>query len=127
MKNTILILVLCLFIGSCKDSLTVNEEVDTITASIEQEDEISLFDFVSQVRLIPLETTDSSLVAHITKIITSKDKIFIYDRIQNQIFIFNREGQFISKINRYVYFRFSHKSFQRMPGDTRSLGKTACF
>ena len=38
MKNTILILVLCLFIGSCKDSLTVNEEVDTITASIEQED-----------------------------------------------------------------------------------------
>ena len=34
MKNTILILVLCLFIGSCKDSLTVNEEVDTITASI---------------------------------------------------------------------------------------------
>ena len=100
MKNTILILVLCLFIGSCKDSLTVNEEVDTITASIEQEDEISLFDFVSQVRLIPLETTDSSLVAHITKIITSKDKIFIYDRIQNQIFIFNREGQFISKINR---------------------------
>ena len=36
MKNTILILVLCLFIGSCKDSLTVNEEVDTITASIEQ-------------------------------------------------------------------------------------------
>ena len=53
MKNTILILVLCLFIGSCKDSLTVNEEVDTITASIEQEDEISLFDFVSQVRLIP--------------------------------------------------------------------------
>ena len=48
MKNTILILVLCLFIGSCKDSLTVNEEVDTITASIEQEDEISLFDFVSQ-------------------------------------------------------------------------------
>ena len=62
MKNTILILVLCLFIGSCKDSLTVNEEVDTITASIEQEDEISLFDFVSQVRLIPLETTDSSLL-----------------------------------------------------------------
>ena len=48
MKNTILILVLCLFIGSCKDSLTVNEEVDTITASIEQEDEISLFDFVSR-------------------------------------------------------------------------------
>ena len=76
MKNTILILVLCLFIGSCKDSLTVNEEVDTITASIEQEDEISLFDFVSQVRLIPLETTDSSLVAHITKIITSKDRDF---------------------------------------------------
>ena len=90
MKNTILILVLCLFIGSCKDSLTVNEEVDTITASIEQEDEISLFDFVSQVRLIPLETTDSSLVAHITKIITSKDKIFIYDRIQNQ-FSFSTE------------------------------------
>lgn len=106
MKNTILILVLCLFIGSCKDSLTVNEEVDTITASIEQEDEISLFDFVSQVRLIPLETTDSSLVAHITKIITSKDKIFIYDRIQNQIFIFNREGQFISKINTWREDKF---------------------
>lgn len=99
MKDIIFILALYLFIGSCKDSPTVNENIYTITASIEQEEDISLFDFVSKVRLIPLETTDSSLVAHITKIITSKDKIFIYDRIQNQIFIFNQEGQFISKIN----------------------------
>ena len=89
MKNTILILVLCLFIGSCKDSLTVNEEVDTITASIEQEDEISLFDFVSQVRLIPLETTDSSLLPLKTRFLftivsrikfsfsTEKDSLFL--------------------------------------------------
>lgn len=99
MKNIIFILVLYLLSNSCKDSTTVNEDVYTITASIEQEEDISLFDFVSKVRLIPLETTDSSLVAHVTKIITSKDKIFIYDRIQNQVFIFNREGQFFSKIN----------------------------
>lgn len=95
MKNTILILVLCLFIGSCKDSLTVNEEVDTITASIEQEDEISLFDFVSQVRLF-LGNDRFSLVAHITKIITSKDKILFTIVSRIQIFIFNRR--------RTVYF-----------------------
>ena len=90
MKNTILILVLCLFIGSCKDSLTVNEEVDTITASIEQEDEISLFDFVSQVRLIPLETTDSSLVAHILKLLPLKTR-FLFTIVSRIKFSFSTE------------------------------------
>lgn len=99
MKIIIFSLWICFFVISCKNNYNGNHDVYTITASIDQQNEISLFDIVTKVRLIPLESSDESLIAHVTKIITDSNKIFIYDRIQNQIFIFEKNGKYLSKIN----------------------------
>lgn len=55
---------------------------------------------IADVRYVPLETTDHSLIQGIHKMATSKDKIVICDIVQNIIFIFDKDGHYISSINK---------------------------
>ena len=55
---------------------------------------------IAEVRYVPLETTDQSLIQGIHKMATSKDKIVICDIVQNIIFIFDKDGHYISSINK---------------------------
>ena len=55
---------------------------------------------IAEVRYVPLETTDQSLIQGIHKMATSDDKIVICDLVQNTIFIFDKDGNFINSINK---------------------------
>ena len=55
---------------------------------------------IADVRYVPLETTDQSLIQGIHKMATSDDKIVICDLVQNTIFIFDKDGHFINSINK---------------------------
>ena len=55
---------------------------------------------IAEVRYVPLETTDQSLIQGIHKMATSDDKIVICDLVQNTIFIFDKDGHFINSINK---------------------------
>ena len=55
---------------------------------------------IAEVRYVPLETTDQSLIQGIHKMATSKDKIVICDIVQNTIFIFDKDGHYINSINK---------------------------
>ena len=61
------------------------------------------FDFgslVDEVKLIPLETTDESLIDGIYKILVTDSNIYIHDRYKGGgIVIFDREGKFIERIS----------------------------
>lgn len=60
------------------------------------------FDFgslVKEVKLIPLETTDESLLDNILKILVTDSNIYIYDDFKGGgIVIFNNKGKFIKRI-----------------------------
>ena len=58
------------------------------------------FEDIADVRYVPLETTDQSLIQSIHKMATSDDKIVICDLVQNTIFIFDKDGHFINSINK---------------------------
>ena len=55
---------------------------------------------IADVRYVPLETTDQSLIQGIHKMATSDDKLVICDLVQNTIFIFDKDGHFINSINK---------------------------
>ena len=55
---------------------------------------------IAEVRYVPLETTDQSLIQGIHKMATSDDKIVICDLAQNTIFIFDKDGHYINSINK---------------------------
>ena len=55
---------------------------------------------IADVRYVPLETTDQSLIQGIHKMATSDDKIVICDLVQNTVFIFDQDGHYINSINK---------------------------
>jgi hypothetical protein len=50
---------------------------------------------------VPLETTNECLISGIDKIQIEKNNIYILDKKRHTVHIFNKNGFFIKKINRY--------------------------
>lgn len=96
--DKIIFVFLLLFLFSCCSR--PGADVRRISADINHLKEISIFDLFSRVKILPLETTDSSLIAHIDRIELGTERLYILDRKQHQIFIFDRKGKFLTKINR---------------------------
>ena len=77
---------------------------ETVIARINLEhtqDRKSVVDFQNRFsinRIIPLETTDVSLLGYVSQIIVTEKEIFILDGIQKAIFLYGMDGNFISKI-----------------------------
>ena len=88
-----LLLLSCRPMADVKTEFLLNVEVD-----VEQEDSVSdLFD--KEYIAIPLETNDNFLIAQIDKIQMTDSCIYIADAItQGTLFIFDREGYFLNKI-----------------------------
>jgi hypothetical protein len=63
------------------------------------EKEISINELVDNVKLIPLQTTEESLIAEVNKLICTEHHYFILDSdIGKNVFIFSSEGTFIKRI-----------------------------
>ena len=61
--------------------------------------EYDLGSLIDEVKLIPLETTDESLVSSIYKIIVTGSNIYIYDKFKGGgIIIFDKGGKFVKRI-----------------------------
>lgn len=55
--------------------------------------------FFESARIIPLESIDSAMVSLADKIVIYKEHIHIYDRKQNALFVFEKNGDFLFKID----------------------------
>ena len=79
--------------GKLSDFIEIKVDDQYPSRTIKMED-------IAEVRYVPLETTDQSLIQGIHKMATSDDKIVICDLVQNTIFIFDKDGHFINSINK---------------------------
>jgi hypothetical protein len=71
-----------------------------IFVDLDRPERASLFDYFSSIELIPLETSPDVLIAGITKIINHQDKWYMMDKPQSIIFVFDRTGKFLFKIDK---------------------------
>ena len=104
MKNYILIiLLLCLSMMGCSDNKKSQHHVSIETISYdvrkaaEEMDITSLID-TSYFEIIPLETTDECLIAEVSKLYLSNNKIVVYDEMAQGAYIFNRDGSYHAKV-----------------------------
>ena len=81
MKKTILIGVLALALGAC--SKQVKENSNVIQVDIENVQPMNLADFVESIQLVPLETTDKSLIKRIERIVIQDGKVYIQNDLQD--------------------------------------------
>lgn len=69
---------------------------DIVTVNLSELEELSINDLCSDITLLPLETSQQSLLGYVEKIELTDDYIFIYDA-NKRLTIFDYNGKFISK------------------------------
>ncbi len=101
LKITLTIVLITVWVNSCntKDEIE-NSQVKRIALDTQKDNIIALSDHVSNIEYIPLEYTNSSLLATIDKVIYHDNKFFVLDKKQKAIVIFSKEGQYLNKISK---------------------------
>ena len=92
MKKTILIGALVLALGACSEPIKENSNV--IQMDIENAQPMNLADFVESIQLVPLETTDESLIKQIRRMVMQDGKVYIQNDLQN-VLVFDENGKFL--------------------------------
>ena len=92
MKKTIFIGVLALALGAC--SKQVKENSNVIQVDIENVQPMNLADFVESIQLVPLETTDKSLIKRIERMVIRDGKVYIQNDLQD-VLVFDVNGKFL--------------------------------
>lgn len=62
-------------------------------------EKVLTIDDVADVRFVPLETTDESLIKSFNGVSMDSSRIVVTDKMQNQIFVFSSDGKFLNKIS----------------------------
>jgi hypothetical protein len=88
---------LMIFLLSCTPSSS-DEGYPVLKASLE-ETNTSLYDIFEKIEIIPLETTDSSLLKGIQKIKYFDNKYYVFDGSMSRILFFDNKGKYINKID----------------------------
>ena len=99
MKKLILSLLICVALASCSEPM--NENGHVIKVDIEDARPIELSDFVESIKLIPLETTEESLIKEISRLVMQDGKVYIQNHLLN-VLVFDENGKFLlSTAKRY--------------------------
>ena len=57
-------------------------------------------DEVADIKFVPLQTTDESLIKSINGVSMNSSRIIVTDKMQHQIFVFDNNGKFLNKISK---------------------------
>jgi hypothetical protein len=102
MKKVVYLFIIIL-IFACEQNNKRIEDSVIVQINLENtQNRESIVDFQNRFsinRIIPLETTDVSLLGYVSQIIVSEEGIFILDGIQNAIFRYDMDGNFTKKIH----------------------------
>lgn len=101
MKNYMLLPIICLLLFSCTSNKPeIDFSIINLSDNVTEVTNLPLSDAVEKVDIVPLETTDESLINDLTLIEVTDNFIFIYQRKNSEILRFARNGKFLNKIGR---------------------------
>lgn len=103
MPNLFWIVAIAFLVTACNSKQATPVDCITIDLPLKQTNhKIALSDLVDSLQYVPLETSDSSLIGAVDKLmVTDKGQILILDKyVANALFQFDQNGQFIRKIGR---------------------------
>jgi hypothetical protein len=99
MKKIMFLLIFVAFFFTCKEKKADDTQHKMISLHEDINDCVDSVYFQST-KLVRLETTDNSLIIRIEKIMFDEDKIFIFDKRANSIFVFDSDGKFLYPIKK---------------------------
>lgn len=96
MRNYCIVFTVLAFIGAgCKQA----GPIETVTADLGRSSSANLLEYVSGIKLIPLETNDSLLIGSNNELAVSEGEYYVVNRGANdRVFRFDPEGRFLNTI-----------------------------
>lgn len=94
--NKLYLIIVCFCLLSCADKM---DNQNRIVVDLKSRTQPSFFDLFSDCDLIPLETTEKSLIKDISKLICYDNKYFILDRPLSKIIVFDSNGNYLFSID----------------------------
>lgn len=102
--GSILIIILCVLYSCGKNkNSSQNQDCNTINEIVisnESSNEIKASSFIENYKIIQLATSSDNLIFQISKVQYFNEKIYILDKPGNCIYIFNKDGSFLKKLNK---------------------------
>jgi len=96
MKRTVFYIILIATLFACRHEKEVDYPV--LSVDITRLNTPSVFDIFEKVEIIPLETTDNSLLGNIFGIAFYNNHYYITDLKGESLFCFDEHGKFVRKI-----------------------------
>lgn len=99
------ILLLIVFVasltGCTEKKISVGKQpVINLSDNVEEVTSLPLSDAAARMEIVPLELTDSSLIAEVTDVQVTEHNIWVRSSKSQSIFRFSREGKFLNKVGR---------------------------
>jgi hypothetical protein len=96
MKHFIIVIIVCLFLlQACNNKAKVKITNNILEINSENFEEIKLSDYVSNIKVVKLETSSDIVIGEIMKVQIFDKKIYILDRIYNALSVFDENGKFL--------------------------------
>ena len=92
------LLFIIIFHFACSNK-QIDQQLRVYNADLDDQQTISIHDLFSKLEIIPLETSNQSLIQSIDKIIEYNSILYILDSRQKALLVFENNGKFITKIN----------------------------
>jgi len=74
--------------------------VTKVFIDLKKKENTSFFKYYSDLEIIPLKTTDRSVIKEISKIVVNNNNYYILDSEQRSVLIFSRDGHFINRLDK---------------------------
>jgi hypothetical protein len=91
---------MCTLAISCRREKADTENVTLLLVDCGNKSKIKLSEFVDSIAIIPLETSDSSIIGRISKIQLFDNRIYLLDMLSNAVFSYNISGKFMQELDR---------------------------
>ena len=100
-KQTIILLIAILltFCTSPKNNL-ITEKIINIPVNIEDIKHEKISEYCKDYKIITLETSSKCLIKNITRLVPYNNRLYIFDKDLNTVFIFSDTGKYITKIHK---------------------------
>ena len=123
-------LFLCILFCQCKSEEKTSDIITPIDLKTLSED-VSFYDLFTKAEIIPLEICNSSMLATVDKYEISNDTIYILDRRQHDVFMYDLSGHFLGRLSRKgngpgEYPAISDMTINRFTGNVEILSTTGC-
>ena len=85
--------------GGCESKTVHSGKVIQVNPN-DAEEFVNLSEIADSIKLIKLDTADSIIIGRISRIFIKEKYIYVSDMQQRILFVFNKEGRFVSKLDK---------------------------